>query len=190
MGYMPDSALVAKRIGASGFVTVASAAYLARYGTPRALSDLDAHVAVNYFSSRTGRNVEMDFVLENKPVRVPMQSKLAVNDGDTYLQCGLQGLGLIQIPHFLAAEHLPAGNLVEVLNAWRPLPFPVWAVYPQSRHLSPLVRVFIDWVEQRFDACDLLRKPAAPLGVSLLPSVSGQIGMTVGRRRSPEVMSM
>lgn len=160
MGHLPDSALVAKRIGASEFVTVASPGYLARYGKPDTLGDLQSHVAVNYFSSRTGRIVEMDFVLERKPVRVPLHSKLAVNDADAYLQCGLQGLGLIQIPRFLASGHLRAGDLVEVLDRWRPLPLPIWAVYPQSRHLSPQVRVFVEWIEQQFDACYLLRKQA------------------------------
>lgn len=158
MGYLPDSTLVARRIGASEFVTVASPDYLTRYGDPKSLSDLDGHIAVNYFSSRNGRIVEMDFVVDGKPTEVRMRSKLAANDGDAYLQCGLQGLGLIQVPYFLALEHIHAGTLVEVLSQWRPAPFPIWAVYPQNRHLSPHVRVFVEWIAERFEECHLLRK--------------------------------
>jgi LysR family transcriptional regulator, regulator for bpeEF and oprC len=165
MGYMPDSTLVARRIGVSEFVTAASPDYLRRYGEPKTITDLDRHFAVNYFSSRTGRIVEMDFVVDGKAVNVHLPSKLAANDGDAYLQCGLQGLGLIQVPHFLAMEHLKAGTLVEVLGECRPLAFPVWAVYPQNRHLSPHVRVFVEWIAERFDNCDLLRKGAEILDI-------------------------
>jgi LysR family transcriptional regulator, regulator for bpeEF and oprC len=170
-GYLPDSALIAKRVGASDLVTVASHGYLAQFGEPSTLADLNAHAAVYYFSGRGGRIVELGFKLEGKSVRIPMRSKLAVNDDDTYLHCGLQGLGLIQIPHFLAFEHLRAGNLVEVLDRWRAPPFPIWAIYPQSRHLSPHVRVFVEWIEQQFDGCHLLRKGAGR------PRVAGPVSV-------------
>lgn len=93
MGPMQDSTLVARRIGVSEFVTVASPEYLAANGKPKLLADLDSHRAVNYFSSRNGRIVEIDFVMDGRPVEVRMQSRLAANDGDAYLQCGIQGLG-------------------------------------------------------------------------------------------------
>jgi len=157
MGPLQDSTLVARRVGVAEFVTVASPEYLLKNGTPQELTDLDRHVAVNYFSSRSGRIVAMDFIVDGKSVEVPIRSKLAANDGDAYLQCGLQGLGIIQVPHFLAFPHLQSGTLVEVLKQVRPKPFPVSAVYPQNRHLSPQVRAFIDWVAQRFEQCALLR---------------------------------
>jgi LysR family transcriptional regulator for bpeEF and oprC len=160
IGSLPDSTLVARRIGVSEFVTVASPDYLARHGHPRTLADLDAHVAVHYFSSTNGRIVEMDFVVDGKPVEVRMRSRLAANDGDAYMQCGLRGLGLIQIPHFLARPHLESGALVEVLEPWRPAPFPVSAVYPYNRHLSPQVRAFVEWVAERFERFHPLRAPA------------------------------
>ncbi|WP_109481160.1 LysR family transcriptional regulator [Paraburkholderia sp. C35] len=161
MGHLPDSTLVARRIGASEFATVASPEYLSRYGEPQSLADLDGHIAVNYFSSRNGRVIDMDFVVDGKPVGVRIRSKLAANDGDAYLQCGLQGLGLIQVPYFFALPHIQTGALVEVLGQWRPTPFPIWAVYPQNRHLSPQVRVFVEWIAELFEDCRLLRKGAS-----------------------------
>ncbi|EED96940.1 HTH-type transcriptional regulator PgrR [Burkholderia multivorans] len=157
MGPLADSTLVARRIGVSDFVTVASPEYLARYGIPRTIEDLDNHTAVNYFSSRTGRMVEIDFVVDGKPIDVKMRSRLAANDGEAYLQCGLRGHGLIQTPHFLALPHLKSGALVEVLEQWRPTPFPISAVYPRNRHLSPQVRVFVEWISELFEQCHLLR---------------------------------
>lgn len=157
MGPMQDSSLVARRVGVSEFVTVASPEYIARNGEPLSLEELEAHTAVNYFSSRNGRIVEMDFIVDGKPVEVRMRSKLAANDGDAYLQCGLRGLGLIQVPRFLAMPHLESKNLIEVLEKWRPAPFPISAVYPQNRHLSPQIRAFVEWVAELFETCQMLR---------------------------------
>jgi LysR family transcriptional regulator, regulator for bpeEF and oprC len=150
LGPLEDSTLVARRVGVSEFVTVASPDYLARRGTPRRLSDLERHSAVNYFSSRNGRIAAMHFVVNGKPVEIPVPSRLAANDGDAYLQCGLQGLGVIQVLRFLACPHLQSGALIEVLDQWRPEPYPISAIYPQNRHLSPSVRAFIDWVSELF----------------------------------------
>lgn len=157
IGPMQDSTLIARRVGVSEFVTVASPEYIARNGKPSSLEELETHTAVNYFSSRNGRIVEMDFVVDGEPIEVRMRSKLAANDGDAYLQCGLRGLGLVQVPHFLAMPHMESGALVEVLGKWRPSPFPISAIYPQNRHLSPQVRVFVEWVAELFENCQLLR---------------------------------
>jgi LysR family transcriptional regulator, regulator for bpeEF and oprC len=162
VGPLRDSTLVARRVGVSEFVTVASLEYFKRSGIPRKLGDLDKHVAVNYFSSRNGRMVAMGFVVNGKRVEVSMRSRLAANDGDAYLQCGLQGLGIIQVPHFLAHPHLQSGALIEVLEQWRPVPFPISAIYPQNRHLSPVVRAFIEWVAGLFERCTLLRASQTP----------------------------
>lgn len=163
MGHLPDSSLVARRIGTSEFVTVASPDYISRYGEPLNLADLEKHVAVNYFHSQSGRLDSMEFIVDRSTLEVPMQSKLAANDGDAYLECGLKGLGIIQVPYFFAVKHLRSGSLVEVLPDWRPAPMPIWAVYPQSRHLSPQVRIFVDWIAERFECCELLRKTTAQL---------------------------
>lgn len=161
IGPLRDSTLVARRVGMSEVVTVASPEYLRRNRALHVLADLDRHIAVNYLPSRNNRLVAMDFVVDGKPVEVSIRSKLAVNDGDTYLQCGLRGLGIIQVPHFLAFAHLQSGALVEVLARWRPMPLPVFAVFPRHRHVSPQVRAFIDWVTERFEQCALLRVPDA-----------------------------
>jgi LysR family transcriptional regulator, regulator for bpeEF and oprC len=156
MGRLQDSTLVARRVGTAQFVTAASPEYLARRGRPTSLADLEQHEAVNYFSSRTGRIVEMDFVFDGEPVKVRMRSRLAANEGDAYLQCGLRGLGLIQIPEFVAQPSIEKGELLEVLPQWRRSPYPISTVYPQSKHLSPQVRVFVDWVAELIEAHPLL----------------------------------
>lgn len=151
VGELQDSTLVARRLGICEFVTAASPGYILRQGEPTSVDDLDEHVAVNYFSSRTGRVMNMDFLVNGKRIDIKMRSKLAANDADAYLNCGIKGLGLIQIPRLIADPHLANGELIEVLPDSKPLPLPVSAVYPTSRHLSPQVRVFVDWVAELFE---------------------------------------
>lgn len=156
VGALQDSSLVARRIGLFEGVTCASPEYLAQAGEPRALAELSQHRAINYFSSRTGRIINWSFLVDGKEVEVKMEGAISVNDADACVACAVEGFGLIQMPLFLVLPHLCSGALKEVLPEWKPLPMPISAVYPHSRHLSPKVRVFVDWVAEVFDRCPLL----------------------------------
>jgi LysR family transcriptional regulator, regulator for bpeEF and oprC len=156
VGALQDSSLVARRIGLFEGVTCASPEYLARAGTPRTFEELSQFKAINYFSSRTGRVMNWAFLVDGKEVEVKMNGSISVNDAEAYVTCALEGFGLIQPPLFMVLPHLRSGALKEVLPEWKPLPMPISAVYPHSRHLSPKVRVFVDWVAEVFDRCPLL----------------------------------
>lgn len=156
VGALQDSSLVARRIGLFEGVTCAAPDYIERAGMPTSLDDLENHKAVNYFSSRTGRTIDWAFMVDGKEVEVKMKSIVSVNDADAYVTCGLEGFGLIQPALFMVLPHSRSGQLVEVLPELKPLPMPISAVYPHSRHLSPKVRVFVDWIAELFDRCPLL----------------------------------
>lgn len=156
VGELQDSSLIARRIGTFQLVTCAAPAYLEKYGMPKTLEDLQHHIAVNYFSSRTGRTVDWDFVVDGAITDVQMQGSVAVNDSDAYVACGVKGFGLVQAARFMVLPHLESGELVEVLPQWSPAPLAINALYLQNRHLSPKVRVFVDWVGELFSACPLL----------------------------------
>jgi LysR family transcriptional regulator for bpeEF and oprC len=156
VGALQDSSLVARRIGIFEGVTCAAPDYLLKYGMPHTLEDLESHSAVNYFSSRTGRVIDWAFMVDGKEVEVKMKGTVSVNDADAYVTCGLEGFGLIQPALFMVLPHLQSGQLVEVLPELKPMPMPISAVYPHSRHLSPKVRVFVDWIAELFDRCPLL----------------------------------
>jgi LysR family transcriptional regulator for bpeEF and oprC len=184
VGTLQDSSLVARRIGVFQGVTVAAPQYLERNGTPRTIEDLQNHTAVNYFSSRTGRVMDMDFVIDDETIEVKMRGMIAVNDAEAYLSCGLKGVGIIQVPRFMALPHLRAGELVEVLPQWNPLPMPISAVYPHNRHLSPKVRVFVDWAAELFERCPLLQGQKDAEERCLPTSTSSP---TIVRHGTPEV---
>jgi len=156
VGELKDSSLVARRIGLFEGITCAAPDYLERHGEPRTIEDLADHTAVHYFSSRTGRTIDWDFMVDGKPVEVKMRSVVAVNDADAYMTCGLKGFGMIQPARYMALPYLQTGALKEVLPAWKPRPMPISVVYPHNRHLSPKVRAFTDWVAELFGRCPLL----------------------------------
>ncbi|BAX60727.1 LysR family transcriptional regulator [Burkholderia cepacia] len=156
VGALQDSSLVARRVGLFEGVTVAAPSYLEHFGEPKTIEDLSQHKAVNYFSSRTGRTIDWSFLIDGKETEIKMESIVSVNDADAYVTCGIEGFGLIQPPLFMVLPHLREGRLKEVLPGIKPLPMPISVVYPHSRHLSPKVRVFVDWIAEVFDRCPLL----------------------------------
>ena len=159
IGTLPTSNMIARNIGTYRSITVASPEYLARRGAPETLDSLKkGHVAVNYFWGRNGRLMDFTFIVAGSQVDVRMNGSLSVNDTDVWLDSCLKGVGIIQAPEFMALPHLRSGDLVELLSQWKPRSMQISAVYPQNRHLSPLVRVFVDWIKELFEANNLLNE--------------------------------
>ena len=146
VGALRDSGLVARRIGQMEQVNCASADYLARHGTPASLADLAQHVAVKFFSSQTGRDLEWEYHEDGVDHTIAMRSLVSVSGTEAYVASCRSGLGLIQVPRYGIGPLLASGELVEVLPKWRPQALPVSVVYSHNKHLSPRVRVFVDWV--------------------------------------------
>lgn len=63
------------------------------------------------------------------------------------------GLGLIQIPAYDVREYLLAGELIEIMPAYRAPPMPMTLLYPHRQHLSRRVQVFAEWLEQLLARC-------------------------------------
>jgi LysR family transcriptional regulator for bpeEF and oprC len=155
-GELADSTLVARRIANFKVITCASPDYLERHGVPTCVEDLSDHTAVHYFSSRTGRVIDWDFIVDGKPLPVKMKGAVSVNDGEAYVACAVQGFGLAQPARFMVQPYLDSGQLIEVLPQLSPSAIPISVAYLQNRHLSPKVRAFVDWVSELFGACPLL----------------------------------
>lgn len=163
-GELGDSNLIARRIGIMNFVTCATPAYLAKHGVPSHPHDLSQHRAINYFSSKTGKIYEWDFIQGDQRIDVAVPSCLATNDPSMYLIAGMQHLGMLQMPIYMAEPLLADGSMVRVLADWDTAPLPIHIVYPHNRHLSAKVRVFVEWLADLF-ASDPRLKLQAPLNV-------------------------
>lgn len=149
-GTLPDSSLVARRIGVLQFTTCAAPGYLATRRAPQHPNDLASHRCINFFSSKTGKIFEWDFVRGDETIVTGTPSNLAVNDSVAYLRAGLAGLGILQAPGYAVERHLASGALVALMPDWVTSPIPINVVYPQNRHLSAKVRVFVEWVADLF----------------------------------------
>jgi LysR family transcriptional regulator for bpeEF and oprC len=148
LGMQSDSSLVSRRIGTMSFVCCASPAYLREHGTPRRPEDLPAHRCVNYVSNRTGRVMDWEFARGGQKVQLTLDGVLAVNDHDAYVVAALMNFGIVKVANYVAQPYLESGQLTEVLADWTAEQLPIAVLYPQSRHLSAKVRVFVDWVSE------------------------------------------
>jgi LysR family transcriptional regulator for bpeEF and oprC len=150
VGAVGDVGLVAKRIGAYSQVTCAAPSYLKKYGEPKSLEDLENHTCVDYVVGKTGRVRHWEFVIDGETKTVAPQSMLAVNDADSYVACGVAGLGLIQASSYTLQSYLQSGALVEVLEHLPSEPRVVSIMYAANRHQPRRVRAFIEWIATVF----------------------------------------
>jgi LysR family transcriptional regulator, regulator for bpeEF and oprC len=156
-GELEDSGLVARRIGNLPRATCAAPSYLEKYGEPKTLDDLREHVAVNYVSSNTGRVRSWDFLVDGRIETLHMRSVVAVNEVDSYVTCGLHGLGIVKGALFPFVPYIKTGALREILKDYPSPPRPISIMYPRNRHLPRKVRVFADWIADLFGRAPLMQ---------------------------------
>lgn len=149
-GALGDSSLIARRVGILHFITGASPGYLARYGRPTHPNELLNHRCVNYFSARTGKIFDWDFTRDGERVQVALPGHVALNDSNAYIAAGKAGLGIVQMVNFMMEPLILDGQFEAILDDWVSDPLPMHVVYPQNRHLSAKVRVFVEWVAELF----------------------------------------
>ena len=149
IGKLEDSSLVARRLAPSRRVVCAAPDYLARHGAPASPDDLKHHECLCY--SNVGPSQEWRFVgPDGRPWPVEVRGRLHANNGDALRAAALRGFGLAVLPTFIVGGDLQSGALVAVLESFVPQDSAVHAVYPHSRHLSPKVRAFVDFLAERF----------------------------------------
>jgi DNA-binding transcriptional LysR family regulator len=149
-GTLTDSTLIGKRLANLRQITCASPSYLRKYGEPKTLEDLEHHRAVNYVSRTTAKLFPFEFMVDGELREVPIKSAISVFGTEIYAASAIAGLGLIQCPQYRMAAQIAEGLIQEVLPANPPPPMSVSVLYPHNRHLSPRVRVFVDWLEEVF----------------------------------------
>ncbi|HSW04208.1 LysR family transcriptional regulator [Aquabacterium sp.] len=142
-GELQDSTLVARRFASQALILVASPRYLTERGTPQALDSLAAHRAIVFRMPGSGRDRPQQFSVKRRVVALQPSDGLRLSDGDAMVQAAVLGMGLAQIPHYMATADLAAGRLVEVLADHRPPEMPIHAVMPASRMVPARVRVLL-----------------------------------------------
>lgn len=151
IGPLRSSQLMARKLGRSRMVVVASPDYLARRGTPTHPGDLASHDLITF---NFARHINAwPFEVEGAPVELPTQGRVMVGDGESAAILALAGQGLTRLSIFHIAHEIAAGRLVPVLEAFNPGDAEdVSAVY--VGHAGPLparVRAFIDFLVAEVD---------------------------------------
>jgi DNA-binding transcriptional LysR family regulator len=141
-----DSNMIGRRVALLPEITCASPAYLERYGTPRTPDELEGHRMIGFFSTARKANFPLEFIRDGEIRELTLPADVSVEGAETNIVLAKLGMGIIQVPRYHVEADLAAGSLLEILQDWRPAPMPVSLLYPESRQLSPRVRVFADWV--------------------------------------------
>lgn len=150
VGNLLDESMVARRIGVLKLGLYASPIYLRRHGTPTNLTELAQHKAINFLSNRTGREMPWPLSRGDEHGEILLPSAISTNDAEVYLGCALEGHGISRISCAMAEPYVASGRLVEVMPDWQSEELPISAMYPQNRHLSAKVRVFVNWAADLF----------------------------------------
>ena len=145
-GQLEDSRLISSRVARRQFLVCAAPAYLAANGTPDRLDDLKSHNCI------IGSSSSWRFRHGGQHETIRPRGNLKCNSGASVLDALLAGAGIGQLPLFYVAPHLESGELVELFADLRPAPEPIWAVYPQARHLQPKVHLLVDRIRAELQA--------------------------------------
>ena len=147
IGDLPDSSLIATRLGTVRRVMCASPAYLATRGIPETLEDLARHSVISFDSVSTPST----WVFESggSEVTATFSARMSVNTIDAAIDAGLAGTGLVRAVSYQVADFVRAQRLAIVLEAFEPSPRPVHLVYDKQNRLPLKMRAFIDFVVPR-----------------------------------------
>jgi len=159
IGPLPDSPLIARRLGESDRAVIASPAYLAKYGTPAVPEELQRHRCIGFNFRR--RQPWWPFVRDGQSFDLPVTPAIEANNGDTVVQLALDGVGIARVGRFNVADEIADSRLIEILADHNPGDIePFHALYLGGSTLPARVRVFIDFLAERLGR-DGWDKPAS-----------------------------
>tara|TARA_R110002153_G_scaffold2340_3_gene11441 strand:+ start:3184 stop:4050 length:867 start_codon:yes stop_codon:yes gene_type:complete len=143
LGKLSDSSMMAKKLGKRTNYVCASPAYLSKHGIPHSLSELNSH------SCLLGTLDYWRFRGSGKEKNIRVTGKLRYNSGFGLVDAALKGLGIVQLPDYYVQDHLQSGELITLLDNYREPDEGIWAIYPQNRHLSPKIRLLVDYLAEQ-----------------------------------------
>ena len=147
IAHLPDSSLIALKLGVIRHVVCASPAYLDERGVPETIADLSRHPCVTFTALEAPR--EWIFRERGQTTRVAIKSRLSVSSSSAAVEAATAGLGVSRLLCYQAAPALAERRLRLVLRRFEPEPLPVSLVYPSGRLVPLKLRAFTDFVVPR-----------------------------------------
>ena len=142
LGKLEDSSMMAKRLSSRTLYVCASPEYLSTYGVPHSLSELDRHNCLQ------GNLDYWRFQDRGKPYNVRVKGNMKCDSGWALLDAALKGIGIVQLPDYYVQPSLACGELMNLLEHYQEADDGIWAIYPHNRHLSPKVRMLLDFLDE------------------------------------------
>ncbi|MEQ5775555.1 LysR family transcriptional regulator [Thalassospira sp. NFXS8] len=144
IGRLSDSALIARHIGDMRMITLASNTYFSRHGTPQNLAELNQHHCISYVYK--GDILGWGFLVNGEQVTFDAKGAFRTNDAEHVRGAVLAGLGIAHHASWLFTRELASGEVIRILNAYAPPPYPINAVTSAGRRMPSRVRHFIDFL--------------------------------------------
>jgi DNA-binding transcriptional LysR family regulator len=145
---LPDSSLIARRLGPCRHVVCASPEYIKQHGPARSPDDLRRHKVLTYRYQDSPS--EWRFVSpEGRFASIPVTGSIQMNNSLAIREAVLNGAGITLTPSFIVGEDIKTGRLEQLLPEYRSQEISIYAVYPERRHLLPKVQAFINFMKQR-----------------------------------------
>jgi DNA-binding transcriptional LysR family regulator len=145
---LPDSSLIARKIVAARRVLCASPRYLEQYGIPQHPQELKNHPCLHYGYLASGTLWKFSGAAGEHTVHVA--GVLCSNNAEVLKVAACEGLGIALLPTFIAGADLQEGTLTTLMPDYQAPAIAVYAIYPPNRHLTAKVRLFIDFLVERF----------------------------------------
>lgn len=147
---LTDSSLIARKLTRCQMVMAASPEYLAKYGTPTHPDQLVNHRVIEY--SYSDRPKEWRFKdTSGKSFVVPINVTMRSNSGQMFREAALSGLGIVCVPSFILGMDVKQDKLVQIMTDYEPQPERnIYALFPHNRYMSAKVRLFVDFIAERF----------------------------------------
>lgn len=147
LGRLPDSGLVAQRVGEVHWITCASPAYLERRGTPATPGELIGHDCLAFEGLQISREWSFAPGPNNGPVTI--RPRLGLNTADALVEAVVADTGIARMTSYQAAAALRDGRMVSILRDYVPAPIPVHLVHTGPPLLPLKLRAFMDFAKPR-----------------------------------------
>lgn len=157
IGALPDSSMVATRVGTIRRVLCGSPAYFAAHGTPQHPGELTACDSITFSGLMSSES--WTFGSGKSDITVPIRSRLVVNTAEAAIDAAIAGIGLTRVLSYQVANAVKAGKLRVILQEFEATPWPVSLVHAGQPLLPQKLRAFLDFAAPRLKAGLLRSEP-------------------------------
>ena len=153
LGPLEDSRLVARRLSPMRSVVCASPAYVERQGRPEKPGDLAQHDCLLLDMPGFGHRWRFRGPVEEE-AEVPVRGRLRTSNAVALKQCALAGMGIILQARWIVGRELREGTLVDLFPdlevTGSTFDNSAWMLYPSRTYMPLKLRVFMEFLEEKF----------------------------------------